>query len=114
MVDDVLSSTIGIQNQYSVLNIVDDFARKNKLWGEEKCQVMQVGKKTKCPDKWKLGDKHIKNTSYKYLGDTVTNDNKNKRNLEIRENKVQGTIIQINMIASSDIMKGIETKVLLA
>ena len=30
-VDDVLSSTIGIQNQYSVLNIVDDFARKNKL-----------------------------------------------------------------------------------
>ena len=44
----------------------------------------------------------------------MTNDNKNKRNLEIRENKVQGTIIQINMIASSDIMKGIETKVLLA
>ena len=31
----------------------------------------------------------IRTNSYKYLGDTVTNDNKNKRNLEIRENGVQ-------------------------
>ena len=114
-VDDILSCTIGIQNQNAVLDIVDDFACKNKLeWGEEKCQVMQIGKKVVAPNTWKLGEKEIKNTTnYKYLGDTVTNDNKNKRNLEIRENRIQGTIRQINTTASSDIMRGVETQVLL-
>ena len=68
---------------------------------------MQVGKKMKAPDQWKLGEKNIKNSTYKYLGDTITNENQNKRNLEIRENKIQGTVIQINTTASSDIMRGI-------
>ena len=115
-VDDVLSSTIGMKNQLSVLNVVDEFAKKNKLeWGEAKIsQLMQVGRKIKTPENWKLGDKNIQNTtSYKYLGDTITNDNKNKINLQTRENKIQGTIRQINTTASSDVMRGIETKVLL-
>ena len=47
------------------------------------------------------GDKQIENTSsYKYLGDVVTNDNKNKANLETRENKVAATVRQINTTAS--------------
>ena len=114
-VDDVLSTTTGMKNQLSVLKIIDEFAIKNKLeWGESKCQVMQVGKKIQVPEQWQLGPKMIANTnSYKYLGDTVTNDNKNKRNLEIRENGVQAMIRQINTTASSDIMRGIESKVLL-
>ena len=114
-VDDVLSSTEGIENQHSVLKKVDEFAVKNKLqWGESKCQVMQVGVKVDVPDLWELGEKRIGNTtSYKYLGETITNDNKNKRNIEIRENTIQATIRQINTTASSDIMRGIETKVLL-
>ena len=63
---------------------------------------------------WKLGEKRITNTThYKYLGDTITNDNKNKRNLEIRENRIQSTIRQINTTASSDVMRGVETAVLL-
>ena len=113
LIDDVLSCTIGMKDQISVLNIVDDFGRKRKLeWGEAKSQVMQhAGRREK---KMEIGgQKHPKhNSSYKYLGDTITNDNKNKRNLEIRERKIQGTIKQINKTASSDIMRGIETKVL--
>ena len=68
---------------------------------------MQVGKKMKALNQWKLGEKNIN------IGDTITNDNKNKRNPEIRENKIQGMVIQINTTTSSDIMRGIETKVLL-
>ena len=114
-VDDVLSCTVGKSNQLSVLKIIDDFACKSKLeWGEAKSQVMQVGKKTKAPELWQLGEKNIRNTtSYKYLGDTITNDNKNKTNLEIRENKIQATVRQINTTASSDIMRGIETSVII-
>ena len=114
-VDDVLSSTIGKKKQITVIKIINEFARKNKLeWGEEKCQVMQVGRKVAVPEQWELGVKNIKNTtSYKYLGELITNDNKNKLNLEMKENKVQNTIRQINTTASSDIMRGIETKVLL-
>ena len=114
-VDDVLSCTLGIRNQRSVLETVDDFARRNKLeWGESKCKVMQVGKKVKVPEKWQLGEKNISNTtSYKYLGDTITNDGKNKTNLELKENKIQATIRQINTTASSDVMRGVESKVLL-
>ena len=103
-IDDVASCTTGLKNQKRVLSIVDDFARRNKLeWGESKCEVMQIGRKTKVPEEWELGEKERKNTtSYKYLGDTITSDNKNKRNLEIKENRVESTIRQINTTASSD------------
>ena len=75
---------------------------------------MQIGKKIKVQEEWELGEKKIKNTTaYKYLGDTVTNDGKNKINLEIRENKITATIRQINTTASSDIMKRVETTVIL-
>ena len=58
--------------------------------------------------------KKDKNTaSYKYLGDIVTNNNKNKMNLEAKENKVNNTIRQINTTASSDVMRGVEARVLL-
>ena len=51
-VDDVASTTTGIKNQILILNKIDEFARKNKLeWGESKCQVMQVGRKVKVPEK---------------------------------------------------------------
>ena len=62
LIDDVLSCTIGMKDQISVLNIVDDFARKSKLeWGEAKSQVMQVGKKIKAPEKMEIrGQKHPK------------------------------------------------------
>ena len=114
-VDDVMTCTLGKSNQTKVLTRVDEFAKINKLeWGEEKCQVMQVGRKVKVPDTWALGTKNIKNTtSYKYLGDLITNDGKNKQNIENRFNRTQGIIRQINTTAGSEIMKNIETKTIL-
>ena len=115
-IDDVMTATTGKINQVSILNTVDEFAQKNKLeWGAAKCQVMQVGQKVKVPTEWNLGEKRIKNTSsYKYLvGDIVTDNNSNKTNLEARENKAYATVRHINTTASSDIMRGIEAKVLL-
>ena len=115
-VDDALSCAEGINNQKSNLNRVDEFARINKLeWGEAKCQVMQVGRKVKVPDEWNLGEKNIKNTeTYKYLGDTITSDTKNKQNILMKENKLLLTIRQISTTASSDVMRGIETSVIMA
>ena len=75
---------------------------------------MQVGRKVKTPTTWNLGDIKIENTTkYKYLGDVITNDNKNKVNIETRENKVTATVRQINTTASSDVMRNVETWVLL-
>ena len=110
-----MTLTLGKINQNKVQTRVDEFAKMNKLeWGEEKCQVMQVGRKIKVPNTWALGTKNITNTnSYKYLGDLITNDGKNKSNIENRYNRTQGIIRQINTTAGSDIMRNIETKTIL-
>ena len=114
-VDDVMTCTLGKKNQMKVLLKVDEFAKISKLeWGESKCQVMQVGRKVKAPTEWELGPKRIRNTtSYKYLGDYITNDGKYKQTIEKRFNQVQGIIRQINTTTSSNIMKAIESKVIL-
>ena len=114
-VDDVMTCTLGKKNQNKALSRVDEFAQMSKLeWGAEKCQVMQVGRKIKVPETWTLGPKQIRNTtSYKYLGDTITNDGKNKVNIEKRFNTVQFIIRQINTTAASDVMKEIESNVIL-
>ena len=114
-VDDVMTCTNGVTNQHKILSKVNEFAEINKLeWGQEKCQVMQVGKKVKVPDNWQLGEKEISNTnSYKYLGDIITNDGKNDKNILARENKMNALIRQINTTASSDVMRGIQTEVIL-
>ena len=114
-VDDALTCTSGKSNQETILKKVDEFAVMNKLeWGEAKCQVMQVGRKTAVPETWKLGDKNIKNTtSYKYLGDMISSDGKNKLLLQARENNLMATTRQINTTASSEIMQRIGTKVTL-
>ena len=84
-VDDVRTCTLGKKKQKDALLRVDEFAQMSKLeWGEQKCQVMQVGRKTKVPDTWALGAKEIRNTkSYKYLGDMITSDGKNKININV-------------------------------
>ena len=75
---------------------------------------MQVGKLVNVPNEWKLGEKHIQNTStYKYLGDSITSDGKNKQNISMKQNKLQQIIRQINTTASSEVMCGIETRVIL-
>ena len=116
-VDDVLSFANGKCEQEEMLKKVDEFARKHKLqWGHAKCNVMRIGLHNKNQNEltWKLGQMDIdETTSYKYLGDLITNDGKNIRNIEARKIKTQATTININSIASTEVLRQLETSVLL-
>ena len=114
-VDDVVSCVDGMENQEKMLKRVQDFATRHKLtWGTAKCKVMRVGRHQKEEKEWTLGDKNIEETStYRYLGDEVSNDGKNDKNLEARKNKVTACVASINTIASSEVLRRIETAVLL-
>ena len=114
-VDDVISCTEGKINQEQILNKLNEFSVKHKLkWGQAKCKVMKVGKHEGNTEDWKLGEMTIEETDkYKYLGDVVTPDGKNKENLQNRMIKSQATSVNINTIASSETLLGIETMVIL-
>ena len=88
-VDDVVSCAEGKQNQTRILDAINEFALKHKLkWGKQKCKILKVGKHYKDNDEWKLGEMTIdESPSYCYLGDEITSDGKNMRNLEKRKNK---------------------------
>ena len=116
-VDDVVSCAVGVDAQKEILQVISDFAIKHKItWGQEKCKVMRVGKHkdTKKGQEWQAGDLSIQETDkYKYLGDIITSDGKNRENLYSRKAKLQCTTININTIAASEVMYQIETAVLL-
>ena len=115
-VDDVLSFAVGEDEQKEILKMVDEFAIKHKLqWGHSKCNVMRVGSHRNDANKtWNLGSMEIKETStYRYLGDHISSDGKNATNIESRKTKTQATTININSIASTEILRKIETSVLL-
>ena len=115
-VDDVVSCAEGKESQEKMLKRVNDFGVKHKLkWGAAKCNVLKIGKhKDDTHNEWKLGEELIKETdNYKYLGDIVTSDGKNERNIEARKNKVTASIVAINTIAASEVLRKIETMVLL-
>ena len=116
-VDDVLTCAIGVEEQELILQKVDEFARKHRLqWGQAKCNIMKVGVHNKQGKKkaWKLGSMPIdETTTYKYLGDIISNDGKNSKNIESRKTKTQATCININSIASTEVLRKIETSVLL-
>ena len=116
-VDDVLTIAKDEPSQVKTLEIVNEFAIKHKLkWGQEKCKVMRIGehgKKTK-ERQWDLGSMRIDETKeYRYLGDVISNNGKNMANLESRKQKMQITTANINSIATSEILRNIETPVLL-
>ena len=114
-VDDVVSGTEGTKKQQNILERINEFAIKHKLkWGREKCRVMKVGKHKNEQNEWKMGEMVIDEcTSYKYLGDAITNDGKNAKNIETRKEKINASTITINTIAESEILSKIETTVLL-
>ena len=116
-VDDVLSCTAGETNQEETLKIVNEFALRHKLkWGQSKCRVMRIGTHTKQASKreWLLGKMPIdETTTYRYLGDEISNDGKNTINLNSRRIKTQTTTTSINTIASTEVLRMIETPVLL-
>ena len=75
---------------------------------------MRIGKHREQQNEWKLGEMTIDEcTSYKYLGDIISNDGKNTKNIETRKEKINASTVTINTIAESDILCRIETAVLL-
>ena len=109
-VDDVVSFVKGPENQKRMLEIIHEFAIKHKLkWGNSKCGIMRVGKHKKGQEKWNLGDQEIQESDvYKYLGDEITSDGKNKKNISARMNKLAMTTVSINTIATNEIMNKIQ------
>ena len=97
------------------MEIINQFAIKHKIkWGRDKCKVMRVGKHTKDVYKWNIGDMEIDETEhYKYLGDIVSSDGRNKENIKSRQAKLQASIISVNTYASNEVMARIEAPVLL-
>ena len=114
-VDDVVSCVDGEENQIRMLEQINEFALKHRLkWGQSKCKVMRVGKHGGERKEWDLGELKIQETeSYKYLGDLITNDGKNTKNLESRQNVIQMKTVTINCLAEIEVLRGIETSVLL-
>ena len=116
-VDDVLTFAVGDDEQKEILTKVDEFAKKHRLqWGQAKCNVMRVGvhDKTQESKTWNLGSMPItETTSYKYLGDIISSDGRNTKNIEARKTKTYATTININSIASTEVLRKIETSVLL-
>ena len=116
-VDDVLTCAVGDQEQEQILKKVDEFARKHRLqWGQSKCNVMRIGVHEKQNENksWNLGSMPIdETTAYKYLGDVISSDGKNVKNIEARKVKTLATTININSIASTEVLRKIETSVLL-
>ena len=75
---------------------------------------MRIGKHKEAEQSWKVSEMEITETSkYKYLGDMITNDGKNKENIIMRKGRLNGTIININTIAESEMLNRIETSVLI-
>ena len=114
-VDGVGTFAVGHKQQETTLNVVNEFAIKRQLeWGTDKCKVMEIGVQKQMTTSWKLGEKTIGNCdSYRYLGEEISRDGKNQRNLAERVKKVKGAVRAIMTCAKSDVMRRIETSVLL-
>ena len=65
-------------------------------------------------NEWELGDLTIQScSSYKYLGDIISNNGKNKDNISDRKKKVIGSTMSINTIAANEVLNKVETMVIL-
>ena len=114
-VDDALTLAIGYPQQELTLKATHDFAIERQLeWGESKCKVMEAGCHIEKRDTWELGKGTIeKCKNYKYLGEIISRDGKESDNMEERVKKVKCTVTAIMTCSKSEIMKKIETKVLM-
>ena len=109
-VDDVVSCAEGETAQNEILEVIANFAIKHKIkWGNDKCNVMRIGKHKKSGETWKAGEMEIEETTkYKYLGDIISNDGKNMENIKSRKMKMNAATIFVNTIAAGEVMRGIE------
>ena len=114
-VDDVVTFSIGNDQQKRTLGLINEFAIKHKLkWGGDKCKVMEIGNQTFKQKMWKLGNQEISSSdSYKYLGDIIMKNGGNKRNIEEREMKAMASTRKILAMCSNDIFQKIKLKALI-
>ena len=113
-IDDVVSCVEGTDNLKIMLDTIDQFAKRHKLkWGQDKCKIMRIGGGPE-QEKWNLGEMEIGTCdTYTYLGDIITSDGKNTKNIQSRKNKITISSASINTIASSEVLSRIESFVLL-
>ena len=114
-VDDIVSMAIGYAKQEKHLQTINDFSVMHQLeWSEDKCKVMEIGNHKEKKSSWNLGEKEIYNCqTYKYLGEIISRNGKNAANIKERLGKVKAAVTEILTCARSDIMRKIETNVLL-
>ena len=75
---------------------------------------MEVGSREYAATKWKLGKLEIDSCKeYKYLGDWIKKDGKNKQNIEEREIKVMAATRKIIALCGTEIIKKLQTKALI-
>ena len=109
-IDDVVSFAEGKLQQSYTLNVVDEFAKKHKLkWGTDKCKVMVVGRNAYESGKWNLGESQIETCEdYRYLGDIISRNNSNQRNIEERENRVKVITRKIISLCGNEVISKVE------
>ena len=114
-VDDNATLAEGYTQQEQTLKVVNEFSIKHQLeWGESKCKVMEIGNHRELKTSWNLGEKIIENCStYKYLGEVISRNGKNTENLKERIRKFKGTVIENMTCARNDVMKRIQSSVML-
>ena len=114
-VDDNVSFAEGYVQQEETLKNVNEFAIKHKLeWGAPKCKTMEIGNHTEERSTWKLGRKDIeKCKTYKYLGEQISRNGRNKENLQERLTKVKNCVRAITTSCKSAVMRKIGSKVTL-
>ena len=113
--DDATTIAEGVEDQERMLERISDFATQHKMeWGVDKCKVMQIGRGKNLRPNWKLGEKVIDNADdYKYLGDYVSRNGTNKKNLEERGNQVHRAMRAIKSCAQNELMEKIQNQVIL-
>ena len=114
-VDDVVTFAIGKDQQTQTLEFVNQFAIKHKLkWGQDKCNVMDIGNGRYKQVKWKLGNLEIDSCDkYKYLGDIIMRNGDNQKNIEDRQSKVMAVTRKILALGGNEIFKNMNLKALL-
>ena len=56
--DDVVSAVEGYKQEEETLNEIQEFSVKHQFeWGQDKCQVMEIGNHKEKKNEWKLGQK---------------------------------------------------------
>ena len=113
--DDSLSLAEGYDQQEATLQKFDEFAIKHKLeWGQQKCKTMEVGTHKEKRKEWSLGDKKIERCDvYQYLGEMISRDGRNEKNLRARFDKVKMAVRSIITCRNNAIFQNIATKTIL-